>query len=127
MKKFLLSVLALIVLVGTVFAHSTAWSQSDCLYSEACFLSGYSSEGDVITDSQAILTTYPEKTVLLDLIDHFGTFNGVSPVAAVTYEELGVSSWYTISCLNCDTIGNPLNVITYNGIKSRSGINIQFC
>ncbi len=125
MKKLCLFVLALIVLAGTLFAPSKAWSQSDCLYSEACFLSGYSSEGDVIADSQAILTTYQEKTILVGQLENYSLYNGISPVP-VTYEELGVSSWYTISCLNYDTLGNPLNVITYNEIN-RLRINNQLC
>lgn len=124
MKKLSFTVLALIALVGTMFAPSKAWSQSEPLTNKVCFIS----DGPIATINTAIIQADPaeEKNILLGQLEDHNLFNGISPTCPATHEVLGVTSWPSISRLNCNAV-NPEHVLINNEIKSRLGIDIHLC
>lgn len=121
MKKLLLTVLALIVMAGTIFAPSKAWSQSDCLIEDAYFQSDYLGDGLITTaicPASAVIqenvlqnNNIAEKTIVYDL----------TPVAT-TPEELGVSSWPSISCSMCSTVNSEHDITDYRLGEKRVAI-----
>lgn len=111
MKKLLLTVLALIVMAGAVFASSPAWSQSDCLGQDVVYLSGDFGEASIVTALCPASAVIQENILQNTSTDK--TYCYEQSPAAVTCEELEVSSWYSISGADRNTV-NPKNDIADN-------------
>ena len=116
MKNLFLSVLALIVLAGTIFAPSNAWSGT--LGNETvCFMSEYSVEGGLVTAIQSVQADKNDlslcKTSELIISDN------MSPTIpmAVPRKVQGVTS-SSISCQICP-IANKITALTVNGIPQK--------
>lgn len=114
MKKLFLSVLALVVLVGTIFASSDAWSFTPA--KEACFQSDVLAVD--IADQGIIPIGNTEENNLLE--SHLDK-KVIQPAA--TIEELGVSSFFPSPCsmyLNA----NPGQYLTACWNYFRRGVGI---
>ncbi len=123
-KKLLFCVLAMIAFAGTNFAASDAWGFTPDP-TEECFLSNYSAVTTGVVDLRIDPTWNKDKTVLHDnvIINTIST-NGQFPVA-ITNEELEVSSWPSISCLNCNTV-NPNHDLIDNALEQKR-VDTRLC
>lgn len=124
MKKLSLTVLALIVMAGTIFASSSAWSFTPDL-TEECFLSDYSAEG--VADLRTVEAVDQDFSILQAQYNENKTSGGNALIhsGSVINEELAVSSWSSISETRCNTV-NPVYDITDNG-SSQKRVDVRLC
>lgn len=124
MRKLFLSVLAVFVMVGIAFMPSSAWSLAPD--TEVCSLSEYSGESSIAAVHNVDWAVNQENVFQADnaICNASVNFDRVAPAVA-TFEELGVSSLFYISCNGCHTVNPQLDPI-FNGIVQKR-VDILLC
>lgn len=119
MKKWFLSILAVIILVGMSFSTSHAWNYIPS--NEAHCTLSYSMEGNIITDLQVVQTADQNYSFLENhnIIFAKSLSGDALVLPALIVKEVPRVSYINISCSVCSE-NDELNVTMLKGIKFRS-------